>query len=875
MTQQTDRLNAALAGRYEIERELGAGGMATVFLAEDLKHKRKVALKVLKPELAAVLGADRFVVEITTTASLQHPHILALFDSGTADGFLFYVMPWIQGETLRDKLNRETQLGVDEAVRIAREVLDALQYAHEHGIVHRDVKPENILLHGGHAMVADFGIALAVSAAAGGRMTETGLSLGTPHYMSPEQATAEKDISARSDVYSLGSVLYEMLTGNPPFTGAAAQQIIMKIITTPAEAVTVHRKSVPANVAAAVAKALEKLPADRFESAKAFADALGNPAYSNATVAGAASALGGSAVKFKRIAIAASVVAVAGIAGTVWFATRRPSDSAATFSTLAPAATDEWLLSGPSFALSPEGRRAAIVTRKSGPDSAGLLIRSLDSLGSQRLAHSAGAMMPFWSPDGRAIGFFADGKLKVLDLASGSVRSLCPAASPAGGTWGRHDLIVYTPETRGGPYRTSAKGGGCAPVKFRNTEGRDQRPQFLGDGVHLVVSGVSAGAWLATVDDDSATLLLPVSGLAAQAIVAPPDYLLYKTPDALATTFAQRIDVPKRRLMGEAIPILEDVVNDNGQNQLSAAGNGSIVAHLRPPGANRRAGRVQGGALRDTTSGPAELFYFARASSDGRQFVSGGFRLSVWDVRRNLWTDVVERVSPRRTAVYPVWSPRDTAIAFSAAGALTVLRVADKSLHTLPPDSAGRVLERVLDWSPDGRAIALRYPAAYGARYAEAWIADVQTGTRRRMFEESGSVLELRFAPDGRRVAYERVNASDTAIFVRPYPGPGPAVRVLPGSASEPRWSADGRSLYFRRGDDIEVVLLTATGEAARPPAVAVPRAQIAQLNPNFGSYDWDVATGTNDVFVFESGSLETPLLTLVQNWPALLKRAP
>src|SRR6186713_3669220 len=216
--------------------------MATVYLAEDLKHKRRVAVKVLKPELAALLGAERFVQEITTTASLQHPHILPLFDSGTADGFLYYVMPFIEGETLRDKLNRETQLGVDEAVRIAREVADALDYAHRHGVIHRDIKPENILLHDGRPMVMDFGIALAVSAAAGGRMTETGLSLGTPHYMSPEQATAEKEISGRSDVYSLGSVLYEMLTGNPPHTGASAQQIIMKIVTETAQPVTALRK---------------------------------------------------------------------------------------------------------------------------------------------------------------------------------------------------------------------------------------------------------------------------------------------------------------------------------------------------------------------------------------------------------------------------------------------------------------------------------------------------------------------------------------------------------------------------------------------------------------------------------------------------------
>jgi serine/threonine-protein kinase len=220
----SDRLSAALAERYRIERELGQGGMATVYLAHDLKHDRKVALKVLKPELAAVLGAERFVVEIKTTAGLQHPHILPLFDSGTADGFLYYVMPFIEGETLRDKLNRETQLGVDEAVRIAREVADALDYAHGKGVIHRDIKPENILLANGRPMVADFGIALAVSAAAGGRMTETGLSLGTPHYMSPEQATADKEISARSDVYSLGSVLFEMLAGEPPHSGGSARR---------------------------------------------------------------------------------------------------------------------------------------------------------------------------------------------------------------------------------------------------------------------------------------------------------------------------------------------------------------------------------------------------------------------------------------------------------------------------------------------------------------------------------------------------------------------------------------------------------------------------------------------------------------------------
>src|SRR5215510_926848 len=269
-----DRLTTALSDRYRIERELGAGGMASVYLAHDLRHDRDVAIKVLKPELAAVLGADRFVVEIKTTAALQHPHILPLFDSGTADGFLFYVMPYVQGETIREKLNRETQFGIDEAVRIAREVADALDYAHRHGVIHRDIKPENVLLHDGRAIVMDFGIALALSAAGGGRMTETGLSLGTPHYMSPEQATAEKQLTHRSDVYSLAAVLYEMLSGEPPHMGNSAQQIIMKIIAEPVRSVTQLRKSVPPNVAAAIGRALEKLPADRFATAAEFATAL-------------------------------------------------------------------------------------------------------------------------------------------------------------------------------------------------------------------------------------------------------------------------------------------------------------------------------------------------------------------------------------------------------------------------------------------------------------------------------------------------------------------------------------------------------------------------------------------------------------------------
>ncbi len=277
MSDADPRLVAALADRYRLERELGAGGMATVYLANDLRHGRSVALKVLRPELAAVIGAERFLAEIKTTAALQHPHILPLFDSGQADSFLFYVMPLIEGESLRDRLNREHQLSVEDAVRLAKEIGSALDYAHRHGVIHRDIKPENILLHDGAALVADFGIALAVSHAGGHRMTETGLSLGTPGYMSPEQATGERGLDARSDVYSLGCLLYEMLAGEPPHTGPTVQAVIAAVVTKDPERLGLRRRSVPGNVEAAVHKALAKLPADRFATAEAFVRALSEP----------------------------------------------------------------------------------------------------------------------------------------------------------------------------------------------------------------------------------------------------------------------------------------------------------------------------------------------------------------------------------------------------------------------------------------------------------------------------------------------------------------------------------------------------------------------------------------------------------------------
>ena len=344
MSASFDRLTAALADRYRLERELGQGGMATVYLAEDLKHHRRVAIKVLRPELAGVLGPERFLREIEIAAGLHHPHILPLYDSGEAhpersegpqgsDGpsVLFYVMPYVEGHSLRDRLARERQLPIEDALRIAREVADALSYAHTQGVVHRDIKPENILLDAGHAVVTDFGIARAVTAAGGDALTATGIVLGTSAYMSPEQATGSQELDGRSDLYSLACVLYEMLAGQPPFTGPTAGTVVHQHMTADPPPITRLRPAVSAELAGTLARALAKNPADRFNPVAQFADALA-PRWSSATGASAGRAQESvpsrrpAAVRLAAIAIAAAVV----LGGGYWLLSRgRPEASAA------------------------------------------------------------------------------------------------------------------------------------------------------------------------------------------------------------------------------------------------------------------------------------------------------------------------------------------------------------------------------------------------------------------------------------------------------------------------------------------------------------------------------------------------------------------
>src|SRR6059058_2417901 len=425
MADVRERLEAALAEHFAIERQIGAGGMATVYLARDLKHDRAVALKVLRPELAAVLGIERFLSEIRVTAHLQHPHILPLFDSGQAGGLIYYVMPYVEGESLRHRLEREKQLPIEEALRLAGSVASALDYAQRDGVIHRDIKPENVLFQDGQAVVADFGIALALAAAGGSRLTETGLSLGTPQYMSPEQATGDRLIDARSDIYSLASVLYEMLAGEPPHTGPTVQSVIAKIVTDRPRPLRQLRESVPSHVEAAVLKALAKVPADRFQTAAQFVDALARPSWGGVLATTAPDVAAPAPGRLGRRAVRdvvpwAAAGLATGLALWVWLRPRPepPARPVARFTLVLPAnAPVSDFAAGPTVALSPDGSRIIYVSSVSTGNQ--LFSRRLDQLEPVSLAGTQNARNPFFSPDGRWVAYFSGSKLYKLPLGGG------------------------------------------------------------------------------------------------------------------------------------------------------------------------------------------------------------------------------------------------------------------------------------------------------------------------------------------------------------------------------------------------------------------------------------------------------------------------
>jgi serine/threonine protein kinase/Tol biopolymer transport system component len=888
------RLAEALAGRYRIERELGAGGMATVYLAQDLKHERQVALKVLKPELAAVLGGDRFVVEIKTTAALQHPHILPLFDSGTADGFLYYVMPYVRGETLRSKLDRETQLGIEEAVRITREVADALDYAHRHGVIHRDIKPENILLHDGRPMVADFGIALALSAAAGGRMTETGLSLGTPHYMSPEQATAEKEITGRSDIYSLGCVLYEMLTGTPPHVGATAQQIVMKIVMDEARPVTELRKSVPANVAAAAAKALEKLPADRFESAKAFAEALTNPAF---TVSGlTATRSGSTAPDWRRRAAVPALGAALLLAAALLWAVTRPLPPVPVTRYHVELADGQGL-SGSQWsrlAVSPDGSRLVYVG--DAERDTRLFVRLRDQLKATAIPGTEGAINPVFSPDGNRIAFMdrvAGGNIKVVSLAGGPATSVTDSAVGAPGlTWGPDGYIYYDVIGIGSLMRVPERGGPAESIgRLDSTRGELQHawPDALPNGKGLLMTvnhggpgaGGSEADEIAVLDLATGTHRVLVRGVVARYVRS--GHLIYVT--ATGALMGIPFDLDRMELTGEAVALTEGVSVRTGSGGVDLAVSASgtlwyVAGAVGGTGTLEVVWVERDGSATPVVAGWAGLMSNPVLSPDGKRLA-----VSIRELVSQVWVKELDQGPLSKLTVEsshslrPAWSADGRSVAFiseRSANRDLYQRLADGSRPATLLLDAERPVEEAV-FSRDGAWLIYRT----GSAVAEA---DLYA---RRLGSDSSIVLlatpanetSPALSPDGRWLAYVSDESGTNEVYVRPFPNTGDGRwQISVQGGQEPLWAPSGRELFYRIASDVvpqQMVMEILPGRTFMPGArrtlFPLTRFVLSSSHPQYAV----APDGRRFAMIRATGPKGADRLVVVENFFAVLRAAP
>ena len=834
MSTLAERLHSALTDRYRIERELGAGGMATVYLAHDVRHDRHVALKVLRPELAAVIGAERFLHEIKTTANLQHPHILPLHDSGEVDGRCWYVMPLVEGESLRDRLQRETQLPIEEAVAIAREVASALDYAHRHGVIHRDIKPENILLHDGRALVADFGIALAVSRTDGGtRLTETGMSLGTPYYMSPEQALGERAIDGRADVYALGAVTYEMLTGEPPFTGPTMQAIVAKVISATPAPISAIRATVPPTVDAAVMRSLAKLPADRFRSAAEFAAALQGAMASS---------------------VAAAPAVVASQSVTATDVVPRPRD------TWRVARVAPWLTASAAvilavvFAMRAPRRAQERVTAAVIP----LELRTptdlpLNEVGSPISVAPDGSFLIYVGADPDLPGVTALWKRSLdrprVDPDTGHARSTVTRSRAR-----RQLLVMFRRRDARGTgndrWEIGLDGGlpRLAPLSAGLKRLRGGRVLFLVDsGFAIVDSGKAPPAPAAATADRPTTRMLAVDvssdgrWIAAIAAWVRPtrsscarskrqrdavaagvspvfldnDLLAFRASDG--TLQVARLNADRTGFTAAPVPMVPNVgLAGDGSAQYSVGDDGTLVYVAGGATAQSRLVWVNGGREQLVPNVDSHIFGGVALSPDDQRAavgvgaLSGSGDVSIVDLALGSSTPLTgDGISSRA-----IWSHdgRDVTYlhvlisnqATTAAGTPLVWRRRVDS--SAPPDSLGGPWPELgvdeLQWSPDGQWIAIRTRLRRpGGPNRDIVIRQAGGATLRLFTDEPSQERGPRFSPDGKWLLYVSDRSGRDEVYAELFPNGGNRVQLSSDGGREGTWSRDGTQVFYRAPD--------------------------------------------------------------------------
>jgi len=886
------RLNAALEGRYRVERWLGEGGMATVYLARDQRHNRPVALKVLKPDLAAAMGAERFLAEIETTARLRHPHILPLFDSGEADGFLFYVMPYVEGETLQERLDREKQLPVAEAVKIAAAVAAALQTAHEAGVVHRDVKPANILLGAGGPLVADFGIALAVEGAVGAtRLTETGLRVGTPHYMSPEQATGDETVGRASDTFALACVLYQMLVGEPPYTGRTAQAILGKLVAGAPVSATAARRSVPPNVDAAIQKALERLPADRFGEVEDFAKALADPSFRHGEANGVSAATN-RRWQVGAFAVGAAAVALALV--STWALTR--SAPPAPTLRVSIALPEPRTGSLGTIGLSRDG--SALVYE--GPSEVGthqLWVRRWSELNASPLPGTVGGVHGSFSPDGREISYMDRGsrdqsgltgsradRLMVTSLDGGVPRVL---HEPIMGypRWGADGYVYFMDRETGGISRIAGEGGSVQRITERQ-EGEQTphyNPWFVeeGDAVLFVVS-VGGTQQIRAVDLGSREITTLVSG-GVRPHPTSTGHLVYMTPAGVLT--AAPFDAEEMVVTGAAVPLVDGLVYRVSYSSLALSENGTLVYTTRGRSTRYQPVWVDRGG-RATPIDPEWGYDPGRAP--GLSLSPDGTRLAfsmMGDVTEDVWIKELPRGALTRLTVSeyaerPRWT-QDGRITYVSPN-----RLGPGALYARSGDGTGSaelllshekaiaegVLSRTGDW------LIARVGMGFGGPNFGMDVIGIGPGVDSESiplivteFDESSVML----SPDGRWLTYVSDETGRNEIYVRPFPGVDAGKwGVSVGGGGMPLWSRDGGRIFYVNAarEMVEARISTTPSFAVRDreSLFAIGRDLRIGQSGNYTLYD---ITPDDERFVMlRREERETEELILVLNWFEELK---
>ena len=876
-----DRLTTALSDRYTIEGELGAGGMATVYLAHDVKHDRKVAVKVLRPELAAVIGAERFLSEIKTTANLQHPHILSLHDSGEADSFLYYVMPYIQGESLRDRLDREKQLPVDDSVRLACEIASALDYAHRHEVIHRDIKPENILLHDGSALVADFGIALAASKAGGTRMTETGMSLGTPHYMSPEQAMGDRELTAGSDVYALGATLYEMLTGEPPFAGPTAQSIVAKVMTDDPRPLTELRRSVPTSVNAAVLKSLEKLPADRFGSAAEYGAALKDQSFSTSSTA---LPLPSAAVVDWRQRIAIPLMAAIGVLVLLlgWAISRDTTPDAPVMRfALGFEGTEALFFSGlvnpRRVDIVPDGSGMVYVGVDSAPmtlpssrasSAAGsgwkLWYRSFDQLNARALPGTEGGWAPAVSRNGEQVAFLLPGttpNISVITLAGGPPLVVAEAETAGDVSWGPDDDLYFVDATGLALKKVSPGGGGVEDVVALKADPgiTFSHPRMLPNGRGLIVTArrvesfqagerqdadrlrtvvaTNATSELHFVDLESGESRGSIGGVGAQYVAT--GHLVFLTAEG--TLMAAPFDQGKLTLTGQAKALVAGVdARSGGWSDVTVSNSGILLyAGLGFNAPEEVVWVERSGLSRTVDPGwTREIEFEAVAvSPSGEQLA---VEIVTGDNQEDIWIKQLDEGPLSRLTFSgsnnrnPTWTPDSRSVTY-------VSEREQPGIWQKRADGSGSeelVLEldrpvTSVEWSRNGEWLIF---SVINLRSDDVWafrpgVDSAPTPILASPFNE----FEPTLSPDGRSLAYVSDESGQREIYVRPFPHTDEGKWLISNDGGiEPAWSPDGQELFFRdlTGQNLHVMDLGSGPSAARQTAIIkLPRDKDHEVN--------------------------------------------